>query len=345
MKIALLSVTYKKFQGVDHVVLNEADELGRSNDVTIFTFKNEMKNSKHNVYELGQPPYTLSLLIYRTFFFLDLLTIAKALKQLKKYDKIICFTYPMSVLGTLAKSLYGKEYVFYDMGIPDISHSRSLIEKIIFVLTDFFTKLTVKNADSAITISNFLRNEFKRKTGLESTVKYVKVSKTRFNKNLNKKNIRKTIKKHNLTRPTLLYVGSATERKGVHLLMEAFGIIKRAFPKATLLIAGTGSINKFSKYSLKLLKNKPKSVIFVGSVPDEELPSYYGSCDLYVTAALWEGFGIPVVEAQMCGKKVVAFNVGSHPEVVKNGILVEERNVKSFAEAAITILKRKKFPK
>ena len=81
-------------------------------------------------------------------------------------------------------------------------------------------------------------------------------------------------------------------------------------------------------------------VVFTGFVPDEELPAYYGSCDVYVTASLWEGFDIPVCESNAVGKPAVAFNVGSHPEVLKKGMLVEAGNVKEFADAVMKTLKQ-----
>jgi len=71
------------------------------------------------------------------------------------------------------------------------------------------------------------------------------------------------------------------------------------------------------------------------------LPCYYAACDLYVTASLWEGFNLPIAEAQACGKRVVAFNIGSHPEVVKNGILVEKGSTSKFAEAVIKLLSKR----
>ncbi|MEK6876320.1 MAG: glycosyltransferase family 4 protein, partial [Nanoarchaeota archaeon] len=63
------------------------------------------------------------------------------------------------------------------------------------------------------------------------------------------------------------------------------------------------------------------------------------ACNVYVSASLWEGFNLPAAEAQACGKKVVAFNIGSHPEIVKNGILVEKGNIDKFAESVIKLLR------
>ncbi|MEK6854273.1 MAG: glycosyltransferase, partial [Nanoarchaeota archaeon] len=75
-------------------------------------------------------------------------------------------------------------------------------------------------------------------------------------------------------------------------------------------------------------------------VADEELPAHYGACDVYVTCSMWEGFDIPIVEANACGKPAVAFRIGSHPEVLEKGMLVEGGNVREFAAAVVKILRR-----
>lgn len=86
------------------------------------------------------------------------------------------------------------------------------------------------------------------------------------------------------------------------------------------------------------MKDCDPNIIFAGFVPDEELPNYYAACDVYATCSLVEGFNMPLVEAQACGKPVVAFDIGPHKEVVKNGILVPEGHLNEFGEALINIL-------
>jgi 1,2-diacylglycerol 3-alpha-glucosyltransferase len=103
-----------------------------------------------------------------------------------------------------------------------------------------------------------------------------------------------------------------------------------------LLIVGKPT---FHGYYSQLKKSANKNVIFKESVDDKELPYYYAACDLYITASLWEGFDLPAAEAQACGKRVVAFDIGSHPEVVKNGILVDKKDKLAFAKAIIKELK------
>ncbi len=119
-------------------------------------------------------------------------------------------------------------------------------------------------------------------------------------------------------------------------MLQSLNIIKKHIPNVKLLIVGKPTFKDYFR-SLKKLDNK--GVIFTGFVPDEDLPYYYAACDVYVTASLWEGFDLPATEAQACGKKVVAFDIGSHSEIVKNGTLVKNKDIKSFSEAVVKLIK------
>jgi 1,2-diacylglycerol 3-alpha-glucosyltransferase len=135
-------------------------------------------------------------------------------------------------------------------------------------------------------------------------------------------------------------VGRISPPKGIHLLIEAFNLVKQEIPAAKLVIVGKHSLSGYSK---KLKQMSDTSVIFTGDVSDEDLPCYYAACNVYATATLWEGFDLPVAEAQVCGKPVVAFDIGPHPEVVKDkeaGILVPYKNTQALADAISEILKR-----
>jgi len=113
-------------------------------------------------------------------------------------------------------------------------------------------------------------------------------------------------------------------------------MIRKERKDVKLIIAGKPT---FENYFKKLKKMANKDVIFTGYFDDKLLPAFYGACDLYVTCSLWEGFNLPAAEAQACGKKVIAFNIGSHPEVVKNGYLVKKGSIKGFAKAVLKAMK------
>ncbi len=339
MKIALLTPTFFRFSGPDRVVENEAEEhTAKGDEVTVITLKGDIKPRGYRVVELGMPSNATLERLYRLFFFLDIFKVMKIAKMVKDFDEVVSFLYPMTIAGTTANKYYKRRYVYYNMGVAYPRLFGSLFERAYMRLFNTLTNFTVKNADDAISISNFLRQQLKKETGLDSKVKYVKVDGKSYNRKPSKAKTAEIAKRHKLKSPVLLYVGRLSPHKGVHLLLEAFRIIKGKMPSATLVVVGKPTFDSYSK-RLQELSKEIGSVIFTGFVPDEELPYYFGACDIYTTATLWEGFDIPAVSAQMCGKKVVAFDVGSHPEVVKNGILVKEGDVKGFAEAVVKLLK------
>jgi glycosyltransferase involved in cell wall biosynthesis len=336
MRIAILTPTFSGYSGPDRVVWNEADELCEKNEVTIFCFKAEMNHPKAKIIQLGAPKNKTLERIYKLLFFLDFAKVNKIAKMLEGYDQIICFLYPMTIPASIARKRYGKHYTYYDVGIAYPRLFSSLAERAAMRMIGWLTKKTVKNADDAISISKFLSRELEKYTGLHSKVKYVKIDKKRFNLNVDRVKTEAVRKKYGLEKPTLLYVGRISPHKGVHLLIRAFNTVKKTLPKAKLLIVGK---HTFDSYSGELEKLDTSGVIFTGFIPDDELPYYYSACDIYATGSLWEGFDMPAVEAQLCGKKVVAFDVGSHPEVVKNGILVKEGDIEAFANAIVKLAK------
>ena len=337
MKIALLTPTFSHFSGIDRVVEIDAKDYSKKGEVTIFTFRASIKSEYADVVEIGMPKNHTIERMYRLFFFLDIRKMIKYTKMLKNYDLVVSYFYPMTWIGYFAKKLYKIKYIYWDAGVAYPGLFPKLSEKIYLKILIFFIKISARNADSAISISKFLKRQLKEQTGLDSIVKYVDVDKKRFHKNISGKKIREKYSLKN--NPVCLYVGRISPHKGIHLLIESFNLVLKNIPDAKLLIVGK---HTFDDYSKKLKQKANKRIIFCGFVPDEELPNYYAACDVYTTATLWEGFDIPVVEANLCGKPAVAFNLCSHPEIIKNGILVEPKNTKAFADAIIKILKKKK---
>ncbi len=282
--------------------------------------------------------------IYRLLFFLDIPKVMRIADRLSGFDEAVSFLYPMTLPAMIAKKRMRQrlKYVYYDVGVAYPQLFDSFLERAYMRVFAAFTKITIKNADSAVSISKFLSSELKKETGLESTVKYVKIDTKRFNSKTTanyRKGIAAVAKKNSLSKPVLLYVGRISPHKGVHLLLDAFRIIKEKIPAATLVVVGKHTFQKYSE-QLQEKAGKIGGVVFAGFVPDEELPAYYGACDAYVTCSMWEGFDIPLVEANACGKPAVAFDVGSHPEVLKKGKLVRAGDVNGFADAVAKLLKK-----
>jgi len=332
--IVILTPTFHHYSGIDRVVELQAEDFVKNrNKVTVISLESSIKSKKYNIVSLGMPKKPFWQRLYRLFFFLD----SKKLnyyKKLKDYDIVISHFYPMNLIASKAKKHFNLKYIYWNHGINTTGLIDNFFHKLYMKLFLIFNNLTLNNIDEAYSVSDYLRKELKRESNIESKVVYNKIDNKKFNKNVKGDKI---IKKFNLkNKKILLYVGRITPHKGIHLLLKSFNIIKKEISNVKLLIIGKPT---FSNYFKKIKKMVNKDVIFTGFVPDNKLPEYYAACSLYVTASLWEGFDLPVAEAQACGKKVVAFDIGSHPEIVKIGILVKEKDMQGFADAAIKLLK------
>ncbi|MAG92106.1 hypothetical protein CMO83_05515 [Candidatus Woesearchaeota archaeon] len=334
-KIAILTPTFSHYSGIDRVVdLQAKDHLKKGHKVTVFALEATIKPKGFKLEVLGMPKSLFKQRLYRLFFFLDSKKIRKTAEKLKEYDTVISHQYPMNLIGKYAKKKYNINYIYHNHGIGYSELFTSIFEKLYMELFKIFNNSSLKNVDSAVSVSKFLKNELKNESGLNSKVVYNKIDK-RYKKGINGSKIRKSLKIKN-NEKLLFFIGRLSPHKNVHALLKIFDIVVKKVPNAKLLIVGKPTFKDYYQ-NLKSLANK--NVIIKESVNDKELPNYYAACDLYVTASLWEGFNLPVAEAQACGKRVVAFNVCSHPEVVKNGILVKKVNIQGFANAIIKLIK------
>ncbi|MBI4379492.1 MAG: glycosyltransferase family 4 protein, partial [Nitrospinae bacterium] len=85
------------------------------------------------------------------------------------------------------------------------------------------------------------------------------------------------------------------------------------------------------------------NVIFTDFIKDEDLPYLYSGAEIFVYPSLYEGFGLPVLEAMACGTPVICSDTTSLPEVVgDSGMLIDTRDAKNIAYALITLLKDNK---
>lgn len=161
----------------------------------------------------------------------------------------------------------------------------------------------------------------------------------------NKENIEKELKnKYNLKFPFILYVGTLERRKNISTLIKAFYKLKKNSVKHKLVIAG-GKGWKYNEIFETIDKLGLKNdVIFTGYVPDEDLVKLYNAADLFVYPSLYEGFGLPPLEAMACGCPVITSNASSLPEVVGNaGIMVDPYNFDILYEKICEVLSNNGF--
>jgi glycosyltransferase involved in cell wall biosynthesis len=121
-------------------------------------------------------------------------------------------------------------------------------------------------------------------------------------------------KRDNIPRPYILAVSSQAYHKNITEMITAFdNLYKSKKIDLSLIIVG-GSYNSLRKQSYNTFSNT--SIHFAGRVTDAELVKLYQGATLFVFPSLYEGFGIPPLEAQACGCPVVASNAASMPEVL-----------------------------
>lgn len=124
-----------------------------------------------------------------------------------------------------------------------------------------------------------------------------------------------------------LYVGALKRIKNVPTLIRAFNIFRKTHPDYGLVLAG-------GDYWFDTEIKKTTRVKMIGFVKEKDLVKLYQEATAFVSPALYEGFGLPLIEAMASGCPVICGNTGSQPEIVgKAGILVNPKDEKALTEA------------
>lgn len=131
--------------------------------------------------------------------------------------------------------------------------------------------------------------------------------------------INEVLEKYKIKKPYLLSVATQEPRKNIQKLLDVFEKILEGNPQYQLVLSG--------KYGWGPGFHSPQNVIWTGYVDQEDLVSLYCGCRVFVYPSLYEGFGLPVLEAMACGAPVVTSNNSSIAEIAKDAaILVDPRS-------------------
>lgn len=192
---------------------------------------------------------------------------------------------------------------------------------------------TLKRADFIITISQFSKDEITKYTNFPEEKIYIvpcAIDKKMYHPNYDKLRIAEFKKKHEIKGEYFCYLGTLEPRKNIEFLIEAYvewkSKISGELPK--LVIAGKRGwkyetiFENVKKYKLD------NDVIFLDYIDQKEKPLLLNGARAFLFLSIYEGFGIPPLEAMGCGVPVIVSNVASLPEVVGDaGILVSPTNV------------------
>jgi len=146
--------------------------------------------------------------------------------------------------------------------------------------------------------------------------------------------------RYGIRREAFVLSGGGTEpRKNIVGLIEAFGRATRLRGKLNLVVVG--GMERDADAILEAVRRArlDEAIIFPGHVPLEDLRVLYSACSLFVFPSLYEGFGMPVLEAMACGAPVVSSNASSLPEVVGDAaLLVDPRSAAEIAAGLTQLL-------
>ncbi len=144
--------------------------------------------------------------------------------------------------------------------------------------------------------------------------------------------------RYSLSQPYILYVGTIEPRKNLLRLVQAFARLKKKGLPHKLAIVGQQGWHCAPVFAEVERLGLAHDVVFTGYVPFEDLPVLYSGAEVMAFPSLYEGFGLPVVEAMACGAPVVTSNTSSLSEVAGGaGLLVNPLSVDEISDALHSI--------
>jgi glycosyltransferase involved in cell wall biosynthesis len=157
--------------------------------------------------------------------------------------------------------------------------------------------------------------------------------------------IQRVLDRYRIHYPFLLYVGRTNPQKNIPRLVEAFAVLRGeiqehpAYQDLRLLIIGD-EISRYPALRHAVIHSRVEDTVrFLGFLPIDTLRAFYQAASAFVFPSLYEGFGLPPLEAMACGTPVVCSNVSSLPEVVGDAAeIVNPENVFDIARGMREVL-------
>jgi len=149
----------------------------------------------------------------------------------------------------------------------------------------------------------------------------------------------RVIAKYNLPERFILYLGTIEPRKNLPILIRAYRQLVNSGTSHKLVLVGKYGWMYEDVLDLVDELGLEDKVFFAGYVPQDDLPLVYNLASLFVYPTIYEGFGLPALEAMACGVPVITSQIASLPEIVGDaGILIPVNNVEALSEAMSRVL-------
>jgi len=310
MKIGIIAFPYEggKSGLWNHIknIVEKITEIDQENEYYIFThydFKIRRKNVEQLLFKsnlINHP--IINILWHRVYLPYAVKKLKIDLLHLPAGNRRLIFSKPCKVIATI-----------HDI-VPKYG-----------ILRAFYTKtilpLAIKNLDKVICVSKSTEKDVIEKWNVDKSITEILpngIDLDLYNV-LNKEISRGFVsEKYNISGKFIFYV-SRLEHPGKNQvgLIKAFSKLKEEYGIPYRLVFAGSNWNG-AKYIYRAAKKSrfSEDIIFLGFVPPEDLPYFYNTCDLFVFPSLYEGFGIPILEAFAAGAPVVCSNTSSMPEVL-----------------------------
>ena len=350
-RIAVLNAGHMDYGGTERVVAFQAKGLyEKGHNVVIFTPVND-KTIFADVIPKEIPIKTWwhtlpAPLLKRTIN--RLLHFWLGGKELKNFDTLIAHNQPAPYVAYKNKKKNDTPYIVYchapwrrlypreiDLTSGWASDYR---EKIMFLRQGYWRMIdrgSILNADAFLVNSLKIRDEMKQVYGVEARLCYPGIDVAKY-RDFPKDAVNKIAKKYCVDDHTLLVVGRHAPQKMLEWVPDILKRVTVHVPEVKVII--TGKPNKLVTPKLieaaKRLKVEDK-IRLLGAVPESELISLYRACPILVYTAVYEDFGLPPIEAMICGCVPVAWDENAGPsETILNGetgLLASPYDIDDFA--------------
>lgn len=246
---------------------------------------------------------------------------------LAKSIKCACLLTVHDVIPVILEDLYFKtmvERVFYRTIY--LQSMRSSIER-----ADYINTVSANTKNDLVRLFNVLDSKMRVvHQGHDEAFKPID----------NEEIIDEVLQRHGVTKPFVIYSGGFDVRKNLIRLLDAWKIVNNTHPDIAMVLVG-----ELNEYGKKVVEYGEKigtsgSLIFPGFVSESDMAALINGAKLAVYPSLYEGFGLPPLEAMACGKAVAVSSRASIPEVVGSaGVYFDPENVEQITEAIEELLR------
>jgi glycosyltransferase involved in cell wall biosynthesis len=242
------------------------------------------------------------------------------------------FDLPVLTPGKIVVTIHDLKYLAHPQFFARKAHARRLLMRLMM-------GAAVQRARLVITDAEFTRRDLAQRLNvpMNKTRSIPLGVEARYQPQIPSQAIQEMRQRYHLAENYLLFIGERRPHKNIPGLLRAFAIFQKMSQQPyQLVIAG----KKYAQYDeperLAQALGLEGSVRFLDYVADEHLPALYGDAKVLALLSLYEGFGLPILEAMACGTPVVAANRTALPEVCgQAGLLVEPQEAQQAALALL----------